>query len=70
MTESEVIERFCKLATLVGGVHFNHRSAHDCFCVRPADGQMGFQFEAVVLEFIEAAVKEKMGVDVTAVPTL
>jgi len=56
MTKKEVIERFCALAGKVGIAAFDNTKASDCFC----DERNLFQFDDEVIEFIEAAVEEKL----------
>lgn len=61
LTKQQVIERFCKLAALVGSGNFNHQIPHDCFCVQ-GDGKFCdmFQFDENIISYIEKSVEEKM----------
>ena len=60
----DLMERLCKLATLVGGEIYHDKHAHDCFCARhysdPKDYNLpaawNFQFSPQIIEFIEKAV--------------
>lgn len=60
LDKSEVIQRFCKLASKVGEVKFKHKIPHDCFCKEKCYNQNYFQFDEEVLEFIEDAVNDKL----------
>lgn len=60
LSRDAVITRMCALATLVGEKRFGDHEAHDCFC--PMGVSDDFRFSAVVLEYIEKALKEGLGV--------
>jgi hypothetical protein len=70
MERLAVISRFCIMSTLVGSKVFKHSCCHDCFCHQ----RNHFQFDDEILEFIEAAVNEKIsreeGSDASAITTL
>lgn len=52
-----VIEEFCHLAAEVNEHKFAYQLSSDCFCDKNV---AGFVFDAEVLEFIKAAVWEKL----------
>lgn len=62
MKRDEVIERFCDLASDVGRHVYNSQYAHDCFCgssfMQFISGE--FRFDTEIMEFVEAAVYEKI----------
>ena len=60
LSEEQVIERLCGLATLVGGKKFNHELPHDCFCQCNEVHGCGFQFDEQIIKFIEAAVLKEL----------
>lgn len=63
MTKKEVIERFYQLSTEVGDF-FDSKFSYDCFCDKEGWGwgvvQYNFQFDGIIIEFIEQCVREKM----------
>lgn len=58
----DVLARLCNIGRIVGGEHYRNEYAADCFCREAAVGgyRMSFQYDDIVLDFIEAAVREKM----------
>ena len=71
MEAQEVIERFCQLQALVQECLGDYEHAADCFCGKSGYWDQegyggtyaeGYRNEGTALEFIEAAVKEKLGV--------
>jgi hypothetical protein len=57
MTKAKVIERLCALCSEVGDAVYQHSYATDCFC---GPDTTNFQFEEIILKYIEEAVKEKI----------
>lgn len=60
LDKSEVLQRFCEIASYVGMAKFKHKIPHDCFCRDSNSDQENFQFDEEVLEFIADAVNEKL----------
>lgn len=57
MSQKEVLQRFCRLASDVGD-HIGNHHAHDCFCgENPLSRERNFQFSEIVMRFIENAVE-------------
>ena len=59
-TKQDVIERFCALASEVGGEVFHYSYASDCFCGKNKPMPDGFHFDDAVLEWIEEAVRARI----------
>lgn len=61
----EVLERLCELTSKVGSnIDPNTVAATDCFCTEQYPGSWEdsrYRFDDEVIEFIEAAVNEKLG---------
>lgn len=65
LTKDVVIIRLCSLASRVGDKVFHNKEPYDCFC--ETKGEFFQQFSSEVIEFIENAVCEKIGLpDYTA----
>ena len=61
MEKTEVFESFCKLTRKVNAEVFNFALPADCVCVEKAlPLGLRFEFDQKVLDFIEAAVSEKI----------
>ena len=60
MTPGEVIRRYCELSRRVQDNHFRFSVAADCFCDKQKMKEPSWQYQAAVIEFIEAAAAEKM----------
>ena len=62
MTNEEVIKEFCELSTEVMDKIFDCRIPADCFCKMRIRGNdfFGYQFADEIMEFIQAAVQEKI----------
>lgn len=60
MTKDEVIQRLCRLCTNTNNKVFKFKFATDCICGENQLKLGGFQFDTEVLNFIEAAVEEKI----------
>ena len=58
MKKDIVILRLCRLTTLVMAKKFHYLEPADCFCT--VGYQPEFQFSEKILEFLEAAVAEKL----------
>ena len=63
MTKEEVISEFCKISAQVAKSVFKSELAADCFCTEP-DPLWNYQYEGEVLDYIRAAVHEKMRRDI------
>jgi hypothetical protein len=59
MDKSEVIEKMCELATMMGEAMGNEH-AHDCFCSNSQWNLRDFQFSKVVMDEIENAISERI----------
>lgn len=59
MNEEEIIERFCSLSAKVGGF-FNSQFAYDCFCGMVGSISGPYQFDEIIVKFIEMCAIEKM----------
>lgn len=68
MNNDTVVRTLCRLTTLVGTKRFQNRHATDCFCgAQPFDSS--FQFSPEVLDYIKAAVVQRLvhdGADVSS----
>ena len=59
MEPQEVITAYCELSKEVAEKIFHWSRAADCFC-SPQDENWNYQYENAVLDYIRAAVHEKM----------
>ena len=60
MNKEEIIEKFCELSYEVN-VHLEHKYASDCFCYASKMDNKYYRFEPEVFQFIQEAVRAKMG---------
>lgn len=58
LTKQQIIEELCTLATEVNEKVFDYSVATDCFCTKEESSD--YRFNQEVLDFIKAAVKEKI----------
>jgi len=59
METKEVITAYCELSGEVANKVFHWHHAADCFCT-PHEENWSYQYESHVLDYIRAAVHEKM----------
>jgi hypothetical protein len=74
LTAEQCIERLCVLQRLVVETHFGFDRSADCFCGNSGFGavharSLSFRNEGHVIEFIEQAVREKLGLTDKPVPS-
>ena len=62
MTREQVIRRMCSLADTVRQTQFDNEIAADCVCDWSEDttNPKTFQFNQLIMEYIEVAVDEKL----------
>jgi hypothetical protein len=58
LTKQQIIKELCTLSTEVNEKVFEYSVSTDCFCTK--DASSDYRFNQEVLEFIKAAVVEKI----------
>ena len=69
MEKHEVIAEYCKLSAQVAQGVFDYEHAADCFCQKQ-DPNWNYQYQDAVLDYIRAAVHEKMKRESHSIPTV
>jgi hypothetical protein len=63
MKPAEVVTAYCELSREVQGRRFGFSVAADCFCDAEKMKNASWSYEPAVLEYIQAAVRERLDRD-------